>query len=83
MELDVTKRYDEILGADGHLPRATFKERILDAAQHQISRAKTQHWASHLRFLSSENSDQMACILQVGFGTSITELMFRSWETIF
>jgi len=65
MELDVTKRYDEILGADGHLPRATFKERILDAAQHQISRAQTQHWASHLRFLSSDNSDQAGGLCNV------------------
>lgn len=65
MELDVTKRFDEILGSDEYTSRATFKEQILDASQHQISRTQTQHWASHLRFLSTDNADQTGGLCKV------------------
>ena len=54
MNLDVSRRFDDILDQGS----TTFKERVLNASQYQISREQTNKWASNLRFLSSTGFQQ-------------------------
>ena len=56
MDLDVARRFDDILDQGS----TTFKQRILNASQYQISRVQTNQWASHLRFLSSTSFQEQS-----------------------